>query len=82
MFATMMTQDRNNSQRRKKSIELTAQEKRRLNKYANSFRYKEDCAEKLGLTSQTITRILGMGVCSQDTYEKLIKEGVIKQANA
>jgi hypothetical protein len=83
MIVQMKTQDRNISERRKKSIRLSRKQHEAFNKYANSFNTILDCAEVLELGRNTISNIRDLGRCSQDTYDMLVEKSIIpKQEQA
>jgi IS30 family transposase len=56
---------------KKKSIVLTAEQRRDFAKWVKKHTTKKEAAEALGVMPFTIDRILMTGRCSPDTIEKI-----------
>lgn len=75
-----MAQDSENVERRKRSQELTPEQRRAFKKYAKKNKVMRDLAEKLEVHPNTITRLKKEWSCSPDTYTALIENKIIPAA--
>ena len=62
-----------NATRIRRSVKLTKQQQSELSKWVNAQETRIDAAEKLGITRQSLHRILLAGSGSQESISKIIE---------
>jgi hypothetical protein len=72
-MSTNKTQQDNKSERKRKTVRLTPDEKRKLNKFGSQYDAQEDAAEALGIKRGAYVRIKELGRGSEDNIS-IIRE--------
>lgn len=75
-----MTAQDSKKERKRKAVKLTPKQATSFEKYRKQFLTHEDCAAAIGIHKHTVPRIMEIGRCAPDTYDKLIELNVIPAA--